>query len=331
MLECQRLGMDVIDEVQVKSDRPRNAVSKLREPWAIVILNWNNASDTIATIQAIETWKTLSPTIWVVDNGSKDDSVERIQRACPDLRLLLSDHNLGFAAGNNLAIRKGLEEGRSTAFLLLNNDAVITEQGAQQLLTTLRGTGAGIVGPILRDPPPEATLQAAGGLSPVWRVSTHMNQIPNDQAPYPVDYVPGTAILIATEVFQRVGLLDEAYFISGEIADFCLRARRCGYLPLIDPSVTVYHDTGRSSELRVAFYTYYFLRNRFLFVRKFCRGWWAVPALYWSLFALGSILGSRLRGRRRRAEALTLALRHGLRGQFGDHSQDVLARDQQYV
>jgi GT2 family glycosyltransferase len=265
----------------------------------------------------------------VVDNGSQDDSVERIRRECAGVRFLLSDHNLGFAAGNNLAIQQALTEGRTACFLLLNNDAVIDEAGARRLLDTLGHTRAGIVGPTLRDPPPAMSLQAAGGLSPVWRVNTHMRHIPDESAPYPVDYVPGTAILIAAEVFEQVGLLDEQYFISGEIADFCLRARRHGYRPLIDPIVTVYHDTGRSSELRVAFYTYYFMRNRFLFVRKLYPRWRLPLALYWSLFALVSIAGSRLRGQRRRAAALSLALRHGLTGQFGDRSKEIFARDRQ--
>ena len=300
-------------------------------PWAIIILNWNNAPDTITTVRAIQNWGTLPPAIWIVDNGSEDDSVERMRRECPGVRLLLSDHNLGFAAGNNLAIRQALAEGQTASFLLLNNDAVIDESGAGQLLETLERTGAGIVGPILCDPPPVARLQAAGGLSPVLRVNTHMNYISDEMAPYSVDYVPGTAILIAAEVFERVGLLDEEYFISGEIADFCLRARRHGYRPLIDPTVIVYHDTGRSSELRVAFYTYYFLRNRFLFVRKFYPRWQLFLFLRWGLFGLVSIAGSRLRGQRRRASALALALHHGLTGQFGDRSQEIFAQDRQHV
>jgi GT2 family glycosyltransferase len=230
-----------------------------------------------------------------------------------------------------MAIAQALAEGQTTSFLLLNNDAVIDEIGAGQLLDTLSRTQTGIVGPILRDPPPEMGLQAAGGHSPAWRVDTHLRHIPDETQPYPVDYVPGTAILIAAEVFNRVGLLDEEYFISCEIADFCLRARRYGFRPLIDPSVTVCHDTGRSSELRVAFYTYYFLRNRVLFVRKIYPRWWLPLSLYWSLFALISIIGSRVRGQRRRASALTLALRHGLAGKFGDRSHQILSQDRQIV
>jgi len=306
-------------------------VNDPQRPWAIVILNWNNAPDTIATVQAIQNWQALRPTIWIVDNGSQDDSVEQIRHWCPGVRLLLSPHNLGFAAGNNLAVRQALDEGQGTAFLLLNNDAMIDEEGARRLLETLQGSGAGIVGPLLRDPPPAARLQATGGRSPMMRVNTHMQEIPNQAEPYEVDYVPGTAILVAREVFERVGMLDEAYFISGEIADFCLRARRGGFRPLIDPRVTVYHDTGRSSELRVAFYAYYFLRNRFLFVRKFYPAVWPLLALYWSLFAALSVAGSWLRGQRRRAGALALALADGLSGRFGDRSEQILARDRRNV
>ncbi len=167
-------------------------------------------------------------------------------------------------------------------------------------------------------------MQSAGGRDVAWHADTHLHAIPSPE-PYPVDYVPGTAILIRADLFKTLGLLDETYFISGEIADFCLRARRQGARMLIDPHVTVYHDQGRSSELRVAFYTYYFLRNRFLFVGKFYPHlrWLLIPR--WTMFGLVSVTGSWLRGQRRRARALLLGLRHGLSGQFGDRSVEVLA------
>ena len=292
---------------------------------AIIILNWNNAPDTIATVQAIQVWTRLTPAIWVVDNGSQDDSVERVRRECPSVRLLQADHNLGFAAGNNLALRLALDEGQTDYFLLLNNDAVMGEAGLRQLLTTAEHYGAGIVGPILRDPPPSAALQSAGGRNVAWHADTHIRDVPSNTVPYPVDYVPGTAILIRADLIREVGMLDEAYFISGEIADFCLRARRCGAQLLIDPQVTVYHDQGRSSELRIAFYAYYFLRNRFLFVRKFyphlC--WLLIPR--WAALGVVSTVSAWVRGERRRARALLLGLRHGLSGRFGDCSAQVLA------
>jgi GT2 family glycosyltransferase len=238
--------------------------------------------------------------------------------------LLQSDHNLGFAAGNNLALQHAIHEGQADYFLLLNNDAVIDEAGLCQLLDTAEQHDASVVGPLLCDPPPSAALQSAGGRNVAWHVDTHLHKIPSAN-PYSVEYVPGTAILIRTGLFRQIGLLDESYFISGEIADFCLRARRHGARLMIDPRVAVYHDQGRSSELRVAFYTYYFMRNRFLFVNKFYPHlrWLLIPR--WIVFGLVSMVSSWLRGRRRRARALLMGLRHGLSGQFGDRSAEVLA------
>lgn len=290
----------------------------------VVILNWNNVDDTIRCIREVTRWQRIGPTIWVVDNGSSDDSVPRLQQ-CPDIRLLRSRHNLGFAGGNNLAIRRALAEGEVECFLLLNNDAALEEKGALRLLDTLHHSQAGVVGPILRDPPPDARLQAAGGLSLLWRINTHMDYIPDSSTPYAVDYVPGTAILVAAEVFERVGLLDEAYFFSGEIADLCLRAQRAGYPTLVDPAVTVHHDTARSAELRATLYAYYSLRNRFLFVRKFYPSWLVPLYIYWSLFSLFSIGKARLLGKSQQASALALALRHGLSARFGDQSPTTYA------
>lgn len=292
---------------------------------SVILLNWNNAPDTIRCVRSIEAWHTLSPRIWVVDNGSQDDSVAQLRQSCPNARLLLNKRNLGFAAGNNLAIRQAMGAG-ATYLFLLNNDAAISEGDVLRLMTTLETTPqAGIVGPLLRDPPPSPRLQAAGGRNVAWHVATHRLDLPQSRHPFAVDYVPGTAILISDEVFRTVGLLDEQYFISGEIADLCLRARRCGFVCLIDPTTTAYHDTGRSSDLREAFYAYYFLRNRFLYVRKFY-SLAAVPLmLYWAALGLVSVAGAILHRRRSRARALGLALRHGLSGTFGDQSELILA------
>lgn len=292
---------------------------------AIIILNWNNAPDTINCVRAIKAWGKLDPMVWVVDNGSKDNSVEQLRQHCPNIQLILSERNLGFAAGNNLAARRALDAGASLIFLL-NNDAIISEADVVQLIHTLEtAPQTGIVGPLLRDPPPVDHLQAAGGRNVAWHINTHRLNLPKGSNPFPVDYVPGTAILISSDVFRQVGLLDERYFISGEIADLCLRARRHRFACLIDPSTTAYHDTGRSSELREAFYAYYFLRNRFLYVRKFYSLKTASLLLYWSAFGLAFVTQAIFQNRTTRARALWLALRHGIRGIFGDQSELILA------
>lgn len=298
---------------------------------AIVLLNWNSAPDTIRCVKAIEAWQAIRPAIWVVDNGSQDDSVARLRQSCPHVRLLLSERNLGFAAGNNLAICRAMDAG-ATHFLLLNNDAAIGEADVIQLVTTLDTTPqAGVVGPLLRDPPPSSRLQSAGGRNVAWHIVTHRLDLPENPEPFAVDYVPGTAILVSSDVFRAVGLLDERYFFSVEVADFCRRARRRGFVCLIDPGTTAYHDTGRSLALRETLHAYYSLRNRFLYVYKFYLLATLPLALYWGAWGLVSVVGASLCGRRNRARALGLALYHGLTGQFGDRNREILAQDRQNV
>ena len=291
---------------------------------AVIILNWNNAPDTIRCVQAVEAWQRLEPVISVVDNGSSDDSVAQLKRDCPNVRLIVAERNLGFAAGNNLAVCRAMAAG-ATHVLLINNDASISETDVIQLMRTMERTPqAGIVGPLLRDPPPACQLQAAGGKNVAWHVNTHRRHQPESTEPFSVDYVPGTVILIDSQVFGQVGLLDEAYFLSGEIADLCWRARQRGFKCLIDPTAVAVHDAGRSSGLREAFYAYYFLRNRFLYVRKFYRLMKVPLLLYWSIIGLVSTIKALVTGRQARAHAFRLALRHGLAGVFGDQSEALL-------
>jgi len=107
--------------------------------------------------------------------------------SAPACALLQADHNLGFAAGNNLACGWRSTRAWQTIFFCLNNDAVIDQAGLSQLLTTAEQYGAAVVGSILRDPPPTAALQSAGGRNVAWHADTHIRDIPSKAEPYPVD------------------------------------------------------------------------------------------------------------------------------------------------
>ena len=107
---------------------------------AVVILNWNQAAATIRCVEAVAGWTLVAPDIWVVDNASQDGSRDLIPKQCPAAHVLASDSNLGFAGGNNLALRRILAS-RADVVLMLNNDAVIAEDQVQQR-PYQRGDGA---------------------------------------------------------------------------------------------------------------------------------------------------------------------------------------------
>lgn len=288
---------------------------------AIVILNWNQASETEDTVQKLAAWQRLHPEIWVVDNASREASTAKLRRACPGVHVIVSDRNLGYAGGNNLALREILNTD-ADAVLLLNNDAVLQEPDAARLLECLENLPeAGMVGPLVRELVNGTPVFTAGGRDISRHLSTRIYLVGADAAlssPHKVDYVPGTAFLVRTQVLRKIGLLDEEYFFSGEIADFCERARRGGHTCIVDPQATAIHNVTEGSPLRATLYLYYTLRNRFLFIRRFRQDQARLLLSFWSACGLLMCLRAALRFRFPQARAAWLGVRDGLRGRFGD-------------
>jgi GT2 family glycosyltransferase len=292
---------------------------------SVIILNWNAAADTIRCVQEVASWKQLQPMIWVVDNGSADGSAEVVLRECPNVRLIYNDANLGFAGGNNRGIVAALQVG-SAAILLLNNDALIAEEDVIRLLDTLRlDEQIGVIGPLLFDADTKERLLAAGGRDPVRHHRSHILKLTPGEPVRVVEYVPGTVLLGRAEVFHAVGLLDEDYFFSMEVADLCWRARQRGYLSAVDTRARAFHAISRFSGLRETLHTYYIIRNRFLFIRKFYSGQEVLLYGPWTFYSLALALKVCLNGRWAAAQAIGLGLFDGLRGRFGGQNERVLA------
>lgn len=291
---------------------------------AIIILNWNAAADTIKCVRHMAAWTRLQLTIWVVDNASTDGSAEFIARECPQVRLIRNAANLGFAGGNNRGLVQALAAG-DAPIMLLNNDAMVGEDDVIRLMETLQADKRiGFIGPCLYDAEKRDQLLSAGGKNPVLHHHSHMASLPTSEPVYPVMCVPGTIILVRAEVFRKVGFLDEAYFFATEVADLCMQARRRGYLSAIDSRARAYHALGRSSSLRESLYTYYIIRNRFLFMRKHHR-WQLWLSSFWTLYSLALALKLQLSGKPHTAQAVRLGLLDGLQGRFGGQNERVLA------
>jgi len=292
---------------------------------AIVILNWNAAADTVRCVRDILSWTRIRPTVWVVDNGSTDDSVQMISRELPKVHLIRNSANLGFGGGNNRGIAAALVVG-DAPILLMNNDARIAEGDVVRLVETLwANQQLGFVGPLLYDADQGGRLLAAGGLDPAQHHHSHITDLPDGPRVRVVECVPGTVILGRAEVFREVGLLDEDYFYGSEVTDLCLRAAQQGYLSAIDTQARAFHDLERSSAFRDTLYTYYIIRNRFLLVRKFHRQWKLLYFGFWALYSLALSVKVWVGGRWATAWAVWLGLRDGLMGRFGDQNDRVTA------
>ena len=299
---------------------------------AVIILNWNQAAATIRCVEAVAAWTHVAPDIWVVDNASRDGSRDLIPKQCPMAHFLASEINLGFAGGNNLALRR-IMSSRADVVLLLNNDAVIAEDQVQHLLAELEThPHLGLVGPLLDERRGSEQVLTAGGRDIGRHLGTR-HECPAADLPAliathrlrDVDYVPGTVALVRAEVFRTVGLFDEDYFFSGEMADFCRRAGAQDYASAICTRACATHEPGGGA--RSTLYRYYTLRNRFLYIRKFhparsgiYPSRHALYACLWSAVGLAMVARSLIQGRPAEARAAWRALRDGLTGRFGNRN-----------
>jgi GT2 family glycosyltransferase len=261
----------------------------------------------------------------VVDNASTDNSIERIRVECPQVTLICNSINSGFAGGSNRGIEVALSKTQAP-ILLLNNDAIVAEEDVIKLLETLqREPNIGLIGPLLFDAAQPDRLLSAGSKDPAKHHHSHNHQLQSEALVQTVECVPGTVIIIRAEIFRRLGLLDEAYFFSSEVADLCLQARQTGYFSAINTQAKAFHAVGRSSKFRETLYPYYIIRNRFLLIRKFHRQWQPFFFCFWALYSLLLSWKVQLAGKRVMAQAVRLGLLDGLRGRFGGQNERVLA------
>lgn len=211
-----------------------------------ILLNWNGWQDTVECLDTLRqcTYPRLS--ILVVDNGSTNDSIARIRAAHPEVRLMASEKNLGFAGGNNIGIRCALAEGAEYIWLL-NNDT----QPAPDALSALVAKAAtderlGAVASVCYYADAPSTVQAwAGTRVNLWCGYARNSTVPQDDSWFHALY--GASMLIAGKAFEEAGLLDEGFFHYWEETELCLRFRKMGWKLAAAPDSRVLHKVGAST------------------------------------------------------------------------------------
>ena len=280
-----------------------------------IILNWNRWQDTIECLESLLLLEPRIETITVCDNASSDGSNEKIlswagkhyrfssilvldqdtdiaRKTPPPPFVFIQNHsNLGYAGGNNTGIRFVLSQGTYEYVWILNNDTVVHPRVLSALLVcALRDPDVGILGSTVVHFERKERVQCAGGcryypLTTIFR-PLFENEILDDllrhRPKVRLDYVYGTSMFVSAKVFERVGLLNEEYFLFYEELDFCERARRVGFKIGWCPDSIVYHKgsstIGRpdsSDSKRIAFANYYENLSTLKYTRRFHP--WALP------------------------------------------------------
>ena len=201
----------------------------------------------------------LSVTVTVVDNDSRDGTVPAIRRRFPDVQVVDSGWNSGFAHASNEGI--GRSGGR---YVLLLNPDTVPAPGVLEVLVSFADAHpcAGVVAPRLRNPDgsdqqtarsfPTPAAAVLGRRSPLtrlfpgnrWSAAYLATRLRPTSEPYRVDWVSGAAMLVPRTVIERVGGLDEGFFLFWEDADWCRRMADAGLEVWCVPAAEVVHDEG---------------------------------------------------------------------------------------
>lgn len=183
----------------------------------------------------------------VVDNGSTDGSVAAAVRICPDARLIRNRKNLGWSAASNIGIRLALELG-AKYIALVNNDIRVDPRWLDAAVAAAeRAPGIGLIG--------YGCVEAEDQVESLAQFERERSRWVGIELSYPA-YVGGMAMLVRSELFREIGMIDDGFFAYGEENDFQIRARKAGYV-IAEVNLPVWHlgqGSSRKAPLRAAFW-----------------------------------------------------------------------------
>ena len=227
----------------------------------VIIVTYNSAQNIARCLsQLIGRSSNLAYDIYVVDNRSRDNTIEIVQTKFPDIHLIKNDRNVGFAAACNLVLRKSI----ACYSLLLNPDVEINPEQLQSWVTFMdQHSEIGICGCRLKNsdlslqtscrrfPTLWAIFLRASGLSRVFprdrRLRDYLMLDWDHIEPHEVDWVLGGCLLVRKEAYEQVGLLDDWFFLYYEDIDWCYRMKLASWKVYYFPEVEAMHEHQRAS------------------------------------------------------------------------------------
>lgn len=302
---------------------------------SIITVSWNVRDLLRECLIAVDNGRGgLALEMIVVDSASHDGSARMIREEFPWVQLIACEENVGFPRGNNLGI--AVATGRH--ILLLNPDTIILNNALAVMVSYLdEHIDVGALGPQLLNP--DGSVQSSrrrfptlvtGLVESTWLepfapraiLANYYAQDFADDEVFDIDWVTGAALMVPRRVIDRVGLLDEGYFMYSEELDWCRRIKDAGWRVVYLPEAQIVHHVGKSSEQAVTARHINFQQSKLRYFRKH-HGRLAAGLLRASLLAcyVGQIglegakglLGHKRPLRRQRIASYWQVLRSGLR------------------
>ena len=258
---------------------------EIEKTLSIITINYNGLKDTCELMETLPL-EDESIEVIVVDNASTQDEASIIEQQFPQVTVIRSKKNLGFAGGNNL----GIQASHGKYLFFINNDTLLAasailppKQGDREGLTSTfqplidrleSSPKIGMVCPKIRFAWRNNPIQYAG-YTPLSKITLRNSAIgcgEEDHGQYDIahltPYAHGAAMMVKREVIEKVGMMPECYFLYYEELDWSMMIRRAGYDIWYEPACTIYHkesqSTGQGSPLK----SYYMTRNRLFFAKR---------------------------------------------------------------
>ena len=243
---------------------------------SIITLNYNQTELTCDLLQSLRAISYPNIEIIVVDNASKDNPAEMIQKRFPEVLFMSNDENLGFAGGNNVGIR----DAKGKYVLLLNNDTEVASDFLEPLVACMeQDSKIGACSPKIRFFKTKIHIQYAGSTAfdPLRVASYAIGNQEEDKGQYDqsgglTNLAHGAAMMVSRKAIEKAGLMEESFFLYYEELDWCEHIKRAGFVIHFVPQSLVLHkesmSVGKNSPLQL----YYKTRNRVLFARRNLRG-----------------------------------------------------------
>lgn len=289
----------------------------------IVLVNFNGLDDTRKCLDSLGKL-TVPASVVVVDNGSKDDPTAILNAEYPQVHVIRNAVNGGWSGGNNTGICFALEQ-CAGLILLLNNDTTVHPRLVERLLAAMEAQPAfGIIGPVIRymDEPDLVMTDGVAFNRPGQPLFFQRQPVPEREAAVDeTDIVNGCAMFVRAEVFLRIGLIDDRFFLIHEESDFCLRAREARFQCGVLAEALVWHkgsSTFKTSGKR--WQRYYDTRNLGLLLSKHGgpRGKWNSYSR-WLKYAYHRWCREREDNHPDAADAVLEGLVDAFRRRFGPH------------
>lgn len=240
----------------------------------IVTVTYNSRNVLGDFLSSVECQIYRDRNLYIVDSGSTDGTSEFVQAHLPSGgRYFTNDANIGFAAGMNQGIRAALDEG-CTAILAVNNDVVFGPNLIVQLVQSLVYRECEMTAPIMYFNDSKDVIWSAGGSFRMWRgyLNAHRGMGEKDVGQYSTEekvaFAPLCCVLIRSEVFERIGLLDERFFTYAEDADFMYRCMEKGISLWYVPDAKLWHKVSSLTGTMSDFTIRYSVRGRIYFLHK---------------------------------------------------------------